>query len=207
MAPYALASLAETFDAQIVELVRIATLVDVSVAEPRSTAEFCIIQLQDCWTRFVRDLILRSTLGNASRASGARIPPGPLGSMYQRAAMRHLRANWPGSRKKPPYWDPKWFDQGEAGKAIGVLQPMNAVDLTAAIGANTNPIQEVRSLRNFVAHRGESSMNVVQVHFPGRHRAWSQPHQLVLHRPGVGGPSLFEDWCRRFRLVAAAAIQ
>jgi hypothetical protein len=204
MSRYDLGSLSVRLDDEITALRGHMQSVDAGIAEESVTAEYCVIQLQDCWNRFVRDLVLRSALGNANRASGQRIRPGSHGTLLQRSAMVLLRAGWPRGRR-PFYWEPSWFDQNHANIAIDLLDPSNGADLKTALNANTNPIEDVRPTRNFAAHRSERSATrfgpKAQSWLPG----WQQPHQVVRQR--LAGETLFEEWCRRFLAVANAAVQ
>jgi hypothetical protein len=171
-------------------------------------SEYCVIHVQDCWNRFVRDAVMRSSLGGAVRSTGQRIDPGPNGVFWQRDAFAYLRANW-GKVQQKPSWEPDWHEVGNANKAIDVLGPRNANDLKAAFGAGSNPITDVRPVRNFIAHRGENTGARVQAvaahyHIPD----WRQPRDIVnLVIPGTGGTVLFDEWCRRFVATATAAVQ
>lgn len=67
---------------------------------------------------------------------------------------------------------------------------MNRQEIDAAINSTTNPIEELRAVRNFVAHRGESSAHEIAAvarafGVPG----WRQPADM-LNRRGV-----VERWC------------
>jgi hypothetical protein len=170
-------------------------------------SEYCVIHLQDCWNRFVRDLVMRSSLGGAVRASGARLPPGPRGHLWERDAFDYLRLNW-GRTMQKQLWEPDWHETSHASRAIDVLRPPNGNDLKTAFGASANPITEVRPVRNFVAHRGRrtaASIEPVARHYAGPD--WRQPRDILnVVIPGSGGVVVFEEWCRRFRAVAAAAV-
>jgi hypothetical protein len=204
---YSLAGLKSRLDDDLDELLRVARLSDSGDAEATPTAEFCVVRLQDSWTRFVRDLVVRSALGNACRSGGARILPGPLGIMRQRSAMTTLRTNWPVGGTKPHYWEPKWFATKDSGRAVDVLQPTNGLDIKTALGAATNPIEDIRAVRNFIAHRGEPSASELDRKAHAWRPDWRQPADLVLNRPGAGLETRFEEWCRRLRLVGAAAVK
>jgi hypothetical protein len=167
-------------------------------------SEYCVIHLQDCWTRFVRDLIIRSSGGGVKRATGGTVPPGPLGYLHHRDAFDYLRSNWGKTRQKAK-WEPDWHEVAHSFKAIDLLQPSNANDVKAALGASANPVSEVRPIRNFVAHRGEgSAAKVLALHPRGQ---WRQPRDIVtVVIPGTGGSLRFEEWCRRFSVVARSAV-
>lgn len=208
MSRYSLAALEDRFSEELDELLRIAALVGVGKAEAIPTAEYCIVHLQDAWTRFVGDLVLRSALGNATRSGGQPIAPGPLGPITQRDSLTWLRARWQEKgKKKPFYWNPNWFTTKDSDRAVDLLQPTNGQDLKTALGAAANPIEDIRVLRNFIAHRGESSAGKLYPLAQGWRPGWRQPADLVFHRPIPGVETRFEEWCRRLRLVAGAAVK
>ncbi len=164
--------------------------------------------MQDCWTRFLRDLVLRSALGNARRADGRLVGVGPLGRMYERDARVLLQKKWPGG-KKPPYFEPSWYSPDHTSRAIQVLQPNNGNDINTAIGSRNNPIEELRAVRNFAAHRGHTSAGALQPLASAWLPSWRQPSDLLLQALTIPGTteSRFTQWSRRFRLVAAAAVK
>lgn len=167
-------------------------------------SEYCVIQLQDAWTRFCRDLILRSSIGNANRAGGTKI----IASIREEHdAVDLLRSRWRGGNsRQPPYWEPSWFDTQQAAKALSLLRPGNTNDINAALGSSANPIDELRPLRNYVAHRGPTSNAALLAWAVDKHLAWHQPLDLLL-QPAAGGSTRFEEWCVRFLAVAAAAVK
>ncbi|MGE3842703.1 MAG: hypothetical protein AB7I50_14090 [Vicinamibacterales bacterium] len=172
--------------------------------ERNAIGEYCLVQIQDSWSRFVRDLILRSSLGNASRADGTKIPPGVHGRLFERDARQLLKSKW-SAKGMGKDWEPAWTSRDEAGRAIQILQPLNANDIMTALGASTNPITEVKPLRNFVAHRGHVSADKLEVLAGSWSVTWRQPSDLCL-RDGTG-LYRFEQWCIRFQAVANAAVK
>jgi len=177
--------------------------------ERHALAEYCAVQMQDCWTQFLRDLVLRSALGNARRADGRVVGVGPLGRMYERDARVLIQKKWPGG-KKPSYFEPNWYNFDHTSKAIQVLQPNNGNDINTAVGSLNNPIEELRAVRNFAAHRGHISASSLQqvaaVWLPN----WRQPSDLLLQAvadPQGKPEARLRQWSRRFRLVAAAAVK
>lgn len=167
-------------------------------------SEYCVIQLQDTWTRFVREVILRSSLGHADRANGTRLRAPAAGVMTFSAALGHLRLGWPGG-KKPPYWEPRWFDRGDSAKALTILHPVNEQAIGAALGANTNPIEELRGVRNFVCHRGPTSAPRIAAAALALGVQWEQPSDIV--NSAGPGAVVFDTWITRFSSVATAAIE
>lgn len=167
-------------------------------------SEYCVIQLQDSWNRFVRDLILKSSSGNSIRSGGARIGPGSRGQLTQRQSRTLLASSWSSRRGMGSDWEPAWTSQQEANRAIDILGPQNGNDLKTAIGASTNPIAELKPVRNFAAHRGPVSSAKMEAISRVWGKPWCQPSDLFLD-DGVG-LFRFDEWCRRFQAVANAAV-
>lgn len=168
-------------------------------------AEYCVVQLQDSWNRFIRDVIFSSATGRAVRGDGTPVLPGPCGPLRQEPVLQHLRANWPRGRK-PVYWEPNWYSVTDVNHVVDVLQMSNGDDIKTAIGASTNPIEEVRPIRNFCAHRGAGTAGRLgSASRSWGPPTWRRPEDLILHRP-LGLESQFEAWCRSFALVAGAML-
>lgn len=178
---------------------------DGSRSEFCATSEYCIIQLQDTWNRFVRELIVRSSLGHAQRGNGTPLPAGGAGLMKYSDAFACLRRGWPGRSSRPSYWEPRWFDQGDSAKALSILNPANDQEIGAALGAGTNPIQQVRGVRNFICHRGPTSAPEIAAVALALGVQWEQPSDIV--NSSVAGAVVFDSWITRFSAVAAAAIK
>jgi hypothetical protein len=175
-----------------------------------AVSEYCLVSLQDSWNRFTRDLVLRSALGNAVTATGRSLPPPGGRPIRQVDAMDQLRRNWPTGGVKPAWWEPRWFNVDDANKAITILRIANSGNVTAAIGSSTNPWNEVRMVRNFVAHRLPSTAReAASVASLVAVNKWRQPRDIILATaPGAfPSDSVYEVWCRRLVAVAHAAVQ
>jgi hypothetical protein len=172
-------------------------------------ADYALVALQDAWSRFVRDLIIRSALGNATTTAGVRIPPGTNGVLTQRAALSLLRARW-AKKAKPAWWEPYWYRTSEAAAAVTILAPRNGGNVMAAIGSSTNPIDDLRAVRNFAVHRLPSTAaeaNVINAN--NKAGSWRQPCDIIsaTAQGGLAGEALFDSWRRRLSVVAAAAVK
>ncbi len=159
-----------------------------------------LIRLQDDWGRFCRDLILISAVGGCSTVAGIALPNR---AASPRDALTILRSSFSG-RAKPPDWEPKWFIANQALDAARRLRVGNLAAVSGALGSTPSPLEEIRVLRNFVAHRSEraaiearrySGLN----HLKGLH-AYLQSLQS-------GGSSLLETWVRQLQVMAESAVQ
>jgi hypothetical protein len=174
-----------------------------------ATGERCVVFLQDSYSRFVRDLIIRSSLGNATTASGTRLPPGARGVLRQSDALAFLRKGWPPKKNtKPPWWEPNWYRAKEWGIALRLLKPANSATISAALGSSTSPAEQIRLVRNFAVHRGAgSALGISQVAMGvGVAGAWQQPCDILVFSTG-GVVCQLEELCARLRAISAAAVR
>jgi hypothetical protein len=178
--------------------------------EEFALAEYCMVALQDSWSRFVRDLILRSSSGNSTTSTGRKVPPGPRGRLRLRTSIFVVQKDWTKTGKQAG-WEPNWYSVEHAGRAITILGTSNGAEMMAAIGSSTNPIDDVRPIRNFAAHRlpatARAADAVAQNRLAGR--KWRQPRDIVTSDTGAPGAtvSLYAEWCVRFKAVAVAAVR
>jgi hypothetical protein len=197
------------FDAEAARIARVLSAERPGGPLEVEMAEYALVALQDAWNRFIRDLIIRSTLGNSVTASGSAVRPGTHGVMRQRDALNLLRRGW-GNRAQPAWWEPSWFRVDVATTATTILAPRNGANIIAAVGSSANPIDDLRAVRNFIVHRLPSTAEGADaVRRANRSSPWRQPRD-ILGAPARGGlPAevLFDSWCRRLRVVANAAVK
>lgn len=171
----------------------------------RSVAEYALIALHDAWNRFARDLILASALGSVT-PSGVPIPRTHLAVTNRRSALLRIRVFYGENRS---WWEPGWHDPTHAARASTALAITNAPTVTAAFGASANPIEEVRWVRNFVAHRGPATADRCEQIGANYHVADSgSPSAIATHLVPTASNAqslLFEVWCGRLRSIARAA--
>jgi hypothetical protein len=176
-------------------------------ARRRALVEYSLVALVDAWSRFSRDLILASCLGGTTTCAGVVLPLSSLLIRTRSAALTRIRSHF--GRPHHLWWEPSWFDPVAASTAAGALAIPNGVTVTAALGASTNPIEEIRWVRNFVAHRGPGTAARchaigVKYYVPTP----CSPTAIVLQMlPGAQGLNrrLFDLWCDRLRSIARNA--
>jgi hypothetical protein len=163
--------------------------------------ESAIVQLQDQWSNFCRDLILQSWRGGVTTLGGQPITvrTGPA-SNYD--AMNTLRSTYSGRLSKGRYWEPKWFDAVEALDAAHRLQIENFSDISAGIGLTPSPLDEIRAVRNFIAHRGAQSVAQLQPFVATPTAKMVDQHVAA---PTLGGALRFERWVAQLDIMARAA--
>jgi hypothetical protein len=204
---YSLAVLRQRFDAEInqVESDFLAALSSPDQRRHVVTGERCAVYLQDSYSRFIRDLILHSSLGNASTAAGVKLAPGTPGVLRLSQALDFLRSRW-APTTKPAWWEPDWYRSKEWTIALRLLGPQNGPTIAAALGSSASPDDQLRKVRNFAVHRGPGSArgiaNVAAT--AGVAATWRQPSDVLVASGAT--PTLLAQWCARLRAVSNAAV-
>ena len=164
--------------------------------------EAAAVQLQDRWGYFCRQLILRSAVGGASTADGhfIAVSGDGVGSALVRLRATYKSKNIQASRD----WEPKWYDPDEsiaAGRKLGLA---NFSTIAFAIGSTPSPLEDLRAVRNFFAHRGVRAAVTMgnRVGLTSTGEAHSHLTELQL-----GGIPRFEAWIVALQSMAAAAVR
>lgn len=116
------------------------------------TAERALIQIQIEWEHYVRAVILDSATGSYSNTSGpvrSTIHP----SISSREVAAHLLIDSYPNRQH----EPDWYLPNQAIDAAVRLGISNVAQVSAELGITPWPIDELRHLRNFIAHRSRRS--------------------------------------------------
>jgi hypothetical protein len=124
--------------------------------EQSFAAEKALIELQIEWEHFVRDLILDSATGRFENASGP-IKSKRYPYLRSREAASHkLITLYPKRRIEPD-----WYLPAKAIEAAVLLDVTNVAQIAAELGVSPWPIDELRHVRNFIAHKSKrAALNV-----------------------------------------------
>lgn len=114
-------------------------------------AEKALIQIQIEWEHFVRDLILDSATGQFANGSGS-VSSGRYPGRRSREAAAHKLVAL--SKRQ---FEPYWYLPAEAINAAIRLDVSNSQQIAAELGVTPWPIDELRHLRNFIAHKSKRS--------------------------------------------------
>lgn len=168
----------------------------------RLSAEMSVIRLHDAWARFCREIIVLSAGGRPYTANGNQLAP-VSGIHGISEVIPVLLARYPRRRHR---FEPKWARPREAIQAGQLLNIPNISTFGAAIGATNSPAEELRPIRNFLAHRGKNSANQIrnQYFFNGTDKVTVENVAGKLIPPGI---RRFEKWVIDLRLIAIASIQ
>ena len=170
-----------------------------SASTHQLTQEMCVIQLNDAWARFCREVVILSAVGRTNTLSGSYIDPAP--QVLERAhVIPILLHSYPRRR----YIEPNWHQAKECITAITNLAISNRVTLRDAIGVVDSPAEDLRRVRNYFAHRGEGTgdhcWNTGLFVIRGRY----EPNSLKSYV--AGGSTIFESWAKKLCIMARAAV-
>lgn len=161
---------------------------------------YCILRFYSEWERFVEDVIFVSAVRRPITGSGVRLDV--AAEVLVRGSFRDALA-WScaprnGRRPKVIYW-------GDASRVVPIVSRMglsNAQSVVGSLGASNSCADDLRKLRNFVAHRNpdtwEKASEVCSIGSVG-----DVSNYLGEYVPG--GARRFSAWCRNLEILAVAA--
>jgi hypothetical protein len=117
--------------------------------------------------------------------------------------MTDLRSTYTGRLKKSKHWEPKWFDPIESMDAAARLGIANYAGVVAGIGLTPSPLDEIRAVRNYIAHKGEMSVRNLVPYVQPPNVAAVQAH---VSAPTGGGALRFERWVAQLDVMARVAV-
>lgn len=161
-----------------------------------------MIQLQDQWNVFCRDLVIRSWKGGVQTLSGRSLQAGS-GRRSETDALDALRRTYTGKLRKSARWEPKWFDATETIEAATRLGLANLAEISAGVGLTPAPLDEIRAVRNFMAHRGRQSSAALRSQTA---RSSSAELDGYLCELSLGGAPRFETWVAQLDVMAYVAV-
>jgi len=169
---------------------------------PARVQEMCVIRLHDAWARFCRELIIISSYARPYSANGQRIPRVSGLRSYRQA----LRAIEECPRRHRRRYEPRWAYARESIQIATCVGISNLSNVSAGIGLTPSPLEELRQVRNFFAHRNARTAQMVrdvavQEGLPTR------PLDLVNYLQSPSGVTRFESWVIQLQLMASIAVQ
>ena len=117
--------------------------------------EMCVIRLLDAWSRFCRELVLKSASEQPLTVGGSRVPLAP-GITGRRDVLKVLRTVY----TKFPF-EPRWIDAQACFRAASMLKIANYSTVSSGLAVSPSPVDDLRKLRNFLAHRHEGTAGEV----------------------------------------------
>lgn len=169
----------------------------------------CVISLWDAWNRFVRSLLLASCAGPTVGNVGLRYSP--KASLTETQALLRLKTEARRRRIVLIDGEPRWYERRILPDLAIILDIPNAQPIIAAVGASVvvigsggavaNPIPELQSMRNFIAHKTPATLAkaVQYVSVPA-----ASPHEHLWEKVS-GGVERFCLWAATLRALADAS--
>ncbi|MFD4723509.1 hypothetical protein ACFWNW_00360 [Streptomyces seoulensis] len=171
--------------------------------------EGCITALWDAWSRFNRTVLLNSANGPIQGTSGTIYTP--TQSRTENQAIRKLASDSrrQSNRIKLSGGEPVWSGPEMLLDVCQSLELPSNHPLHAAVTSATlslpynisiaNPIPEIRSVRNFCAHKGDKTYLVM-----GRYFRPGVLNTQIHTRQKVSGISRFSHWVDCLKVIADA---
>lgn len=169
-----------------------------------SAAAQGVMQLHDAWARYCRRVFYASACDGPVTMTHIVVPPVP-GLNRHEDVWPALLATYPADGWAPKR-QPDWHVAKELREACTRLGLANVQQISAGAGHNSNPEPMVRKLRNFYAHKNEST---------GAHiRAVRATYGIAAHVAAdevpfctYAGRPLYDVWIARLRFMADVMIQ
>lgn len=169
--------------------------------------EMCVIRLQDAWGRFCRELVISSASDRPTNIRGQAIKRAPA-IQHRSHVIPTLISSYPNRSREP-----NWYVPLECIDAAKKLRVANLAEISAGIGATPSPADDLRQIRNFMAHRGKETADKVR----GVAKSLGLPSQtaplnIVAHRvidrtAPANQISVLESWINGLRQMGYATIQ
>lgn len=172
-----------------------------------AAGSFCLIQLHDAWARFCWLTVYWSALGRTSTLSGTALPRARHLSRSQ-APDAFLRAHWGNNWGR---FGPAWHVSTNSTKAANLLGIHNESNVTAALLASGEELEDLRLFRNYLAHRTRSSSTECEkrwAHIRRRLNLAAQefhPSQIPAYEISTSY-RLFDYWCDAISRRAKAVL-
>ena len=164
--------------------------------------EMCVIRLLDAWARFCRELVLFSATEKPLTAGGTRLPLAP-GIATRKDALQKLQSVY----SKLPY-EPRWHDAQACLNGASLLGVANYPNISAGIGVTPSPLEDLRHLRNFVAHRNDRTAARVRVAATNILVAPTSDVIAILQSPSKSPPAtVLQLWIRQLQAMSQIAVR
>jgi hypothetical protein len=171
----------------------------------------CVVALWDAWNRFVRELLLACSGSTTLGISGSKYYPTTTRTEDESIHCLCLAAKDRRTRIRSTRGEPHWFDQGAISDMVDALGIANRSQIVSAITSSgisitsgvliTNPIGEIRDIRNFIAHKNAVTLRGIKQHLNSQHNSLSD----YLHEIRLGGVPTFGEWVDGLQAIASAA--
>jgi len=164
--------------------------------------EMCVVRLHDAWARFCRELIFLCAACEPTTISGVVVARAP-GVSDRSDVLPALLASYPAG--KPPWWEPRWGDPGECLDAAQRLNVSNYSRLSSGLSISPSPVDDLRFIRNFFAHRSEKAARKVHPIATSYGFARLTPALTIVETVIPPGVPIFKKWINDLDIMASQA--
>lgn len=165
--------------------------------------EMCVIRLHDSWSRFCRELVLRSAGSRPRTVSGSRLNRSQGVKRY-RDVIPVLISTYPRRRTEPAWHNPT--ECLDAARRLGVS---NYSSISQGLSLSFNgsaPTTQLTAVRNYFAHRNLTTAAAMNSVAQGLFISpVPQPYDLVAVTQS--GTTLFALWVLRLKQMAQLSVQ
>lgn len=169
--------------------------------ERRYELERLLMELQLAWEHFVRSSILDSATGRYVNSNGN------VSSLkFQGLATRELASYALISTYKKRQKEPDWYLPDQAIQAADNLELSNYTEIATYLGTAPWVIEELRHVRNFIAHRSKSSAQSLRKHTQTNDLHFPTIHSYCFDYV-QNGSERFDSWIRFMKQVGAGMVK
>lgn len=176
---------------------------DSCIVPHRLARDMCVVRLQDAWMRACKEVFMSSACDEPLTPSGQvvhRVVPS------RAQVLPALRSTFTGHSKKPLWWEPDWGNPRVFLDASSRLGLSNYATLSLGMSITPSPTDNVRKIRNFLAHRNRDTADLVaEVARFYLLAPESQAEQIITAflPPGI---SIFESWVDDLRVMVRTIV-
>lgn len=168
--------------------------------ERRYELERLVMELQLTWEHFVRCSILDSATGRYVNSNG-----NVSSTKFQGLATRELASYALISTYKKRQKEPDWYLPDQAIQAADNLGLSNYTEIATYLGTTPWAIEELRHVRNFIAHRSKSSAQSLRKHTKTNDLHFPTIHSYCFDYV-QSGSERFDSWIRFMKQVGAGMV-
>lgn len=158
--------------------------------------ERLLIQLQVEFELFIRGVILDSATGKFSNSAGL-VSSTLFSSKVSREQVSHKLISLYPKRNK----EPDWYLSNDAIVAAQKLNLSNFSQISAFLGVSPWMVNELRYIRNFIAHQSKNSSLTIKDNLPIT-KISHKELKFFCYSYNVNGRKNFEEWTYFVKLIA-----
>lgn len=159
----------------------------------QSNAAFCIIDLNDVWANFCRELVIDNASGLAKDMSGS--PVVPVNRLSRKSVLRLVR-NRNG-------FEPRWHAAKETVNAEKKCSSAKSRQIQSALFSVNSPAPFVNTVRNYFCHRRSDCRDTLGAH-SAYNKLMNYNAYRIINFLRPDGRRNIEFWIEELRLIAIA---